>query len=76
MNVESKMKEVDYNDFLDNYDEYIESLRETGEVWLLVNGEQKELVVLHKDAYEKKYKLSYNQYMNDLFAKHKLQNNS
>lgn len=76
MNIESKMKEVDYNDFLDNYDEYIEILRETGEVWLLVNGEQKELVVMHKDTYEKKYKLSYNQYMNDWFAKHKLQNNS
>ena len=51
------MKEVEYNDFLDHYDEYIEILRKTGEVWLLVNGEQKELVVMHVDTYRKMHQI-------------------
>ena len=47
------MKEIEVNEFLDNYDENIRILKETGEVWILIHEGQKDLVVMHKDTYSK-----------------------
>ena len=51
------MKEIDCDVFLDNYDENIETLHKTGEVWLLTHNGQKNLVVMHKDTYERMFKV-------------------
>ena len=47
------MKEIDYDEFLDHYEENIKILKETGEVWLLSHEGRKELVVMHKNTYDR-----------------------
>ena len=47
------MKEIDYDGFLDHYEENIKILQETGEVWLLSHKGRKELVVMHRNTYDK-----------------------
>ena len=57
------MKEVEYDDFIEHYDEYIEILRKTGDVWLLINEGQKELVVMHKETYDKMHNINIFDYL-------------
>ena len=47
------MKEVEWNEFMKNYDKYIGDLKRTGEVWVLVHQGKKELVVMHEETYKK-----------------------
>lgn len=47
------MKEIDYDEFLDHYEENIKILQVTGEVWLLSHEGRKDLVIMHKDTYSK-----------------------
>ena len=49
------MKEIDVNLFFENYDENLKILKETREVWILVHEGQRDLVIMHKDTYEKEF---------------------
>ena len=52
------MKEIDYDEFLDNYEENMKILEETGEVWLLTHKGRKELVVMHKNTHDRMHCLN------------------
>ena len=51
------MKEIEWNEFMENYDKYIGILQKTGEFWLLVHEGKKELVVMHEETYKKMHQL-------------------
>ncbi len=51
------MKEIDYDEFLDHYEENMKILKETGEVWLLTYEGRKELVVMHKNTFDRMHSL-------------------
>ena len=48
------MKEINYKDFVLNYDEFAKKCKESGEPVLLVGDDKKELIVMDVDAYEKR----------------------
>ena len=52
------MKEIDYDEFLDNYEENMKILEETGEVWILTHKGRKELVVMHKNTHDRMHCLN------------------
>ena len=51
------MKEIEWNEFMKNYDKYLDILQKTGEVWLLTHEGKKELVVMHKETYKKMHQI-------------------